>query len=54
MSEMVKLWELNKALYDLKQSAREWNNEVSRIFSQPDFDKLVRDERCYIKVEGRD
>jgi hypothetical protein len=48
------IWELNKALYGLKQSAREWNNEVSGILGQADFEKLVGDEGCYIRVEGRD
>jgi hypothetical protein len=33
------IWELN--LYGLKQSAREWNNEVSGILGQADFERLV-------------
>jgi hypothetical protein len=35
------IWELNKTLYGLKQSAREWNNEVSGILGQADFERLV-------------
>jgi hypothetical protein len=43
---------LKKALYRLKQSAKEWNNEAMSILVQAGFDKLIGNEGCYIRSEG--
>jgi len=47
-----KYWKLNKAIYGLKQSGREWNKELNKFFSSIGFKRLVSEPCIYIK-EGK-
>jgi len=44
-----KLWKLNKAIYGLKQSGREWNKEINNFLINLEFKQLLSEPCLYIK-----
>lgn len=43
---------LAKTLYGLKQSGREWHEELDRAFAEEDFESLDADRCVYVKQDG--
>lgn len=47
------VWKLNKAIYGLKQSGREWNEELNNKLKEYGMKRSLADPCIYIKGEGK-
>jgi len=45
----IRFWKLNKAIYGLKQSGREWNKELNNFLMNLGFKQLVSELCLYVK-----
>jgi len=45
-----KFWKLKKAIFGLKQSSREWNNELNNFLINLEFKQLVIEP--FISIKG--
>jgi hypothetical protein len=48
------VWKLNRSLYGLKQSPRNWNEKLHAYITSQNFTRLDSDHGCYVKGTGAD
>jgi len=44
-----KFWKINKAIYGLKQSGREWKKEINKFLIKIEFRRMVSEPCIYVK-----